>query len=599
MLASEFPITRAIPIILALLLAGTPARADTAIDYDTRIEGVDDDTKSALEDASQLVQLADQKSPGSEAALERRARDDIGRLTQAMNSLGFYDARVSFGIAPKKDKDGYLVTVQIEPGQRYDFAKVAILLADGGPPPDPALTPPELVGVAAGAPALAEKVVDAEARIVAAYQRAGWPFAKIARRETVIDIATKTMDVTYFLDVGLPARFGAARIDGLSWLDPDYVANRLKWQQGDRYDQRPVDDTRQLLIGTGLFSQVAVAPVAPVASDGTVPMAVTLEERPLHTIGVGGSYDTNLGIEANVSWQDRDLFGRAENLTLTAVGGQSDSSLTAKFTRPDAFWTNQDFVFSLSFQNQLEEAFRSINQTGLIGFQLHLTPQVTAGYGLSAEHARIDEKIDYRVYTLVGVPLYLRDDETDDLMNPTRGFRAGLELTPYARALGSELTYVQGKLTGSTYWKLDAKGGEVLAARATLGATEGASLLAIPKDHRLFAGGGDTIRGFTFQKAGPWDQYDNPIGGRSLAALSLELRSRISETIGIVPFLDAGSDYPTPLPRFQGKVYMGAGIGLRYFTAIGPIRLDLATPLNPHPVGDSPIQIYVGLGQAF
>jgi translocation and assembly module TamA len=161
------------------------------------------------------------------------------------------------------------------------------------------------------------------------------------------------------------------------------------------------------------------------------------------------------------------------------------------------------------------------------------------------------------------------------------------------------VTYAPAKVNGSTYRKLDAKGKYVLAGQLILGGTCCTSLLSIPKDHRLFGGGGGSVRGFGFQKAGPWDQYDNAIGGRSLAAASLELRARVTDDIGVVPFVDAGSDYQTPLPQLDRKLFVGAGLGFRYFTAIGPLRLDLATPLNPHPVGDSPIQIYVGLGEAF
>ena len=107
------------------------------------------------------------------------------------------------------------------------------------------------------------------------------------------------------------------------------------------------------------------------------------------------------------------------------------------------------------------------------------------------------------------------------------------------------------------------------------------------------------MRGFGFQEAGPLDQFDNPIGGLSLAVVSAEFRTKITDTIGLVPFLDAGSDYASEVPDFKGRISLGAGIGLRYFTAIGPVRLDLATPLNPRGSVDSPIQIYVSLGQAF
>jgi len=572
------------------------ARAE--IDYDTRFEGVEDDIESDLESVSQLVTLAD-KAPDTRAMLERRARDDVPRLLQAMQANGYWDAEIRFDVTQKSGKDDYLVTVHVEPGARYTLAPIVVLLENGAPPPQPELATPESAGLLTGAPAVSAPVIAGEDRLVHAYAVHGYPYARIARRTVEIDVATKRMHVTYVLDPGQRARYGATQITGLDYLDPAYVERRIKWQEGASYDQSQVDDTRQTLVTTGLFGTVTVVPSGAVAADGTVPMKITLVERPLHTIGAGASYDTSLGLEANVSWEDRDIFGGAEDFSVTAIGGQSDSSLNLKFRRPDALWTDQDFVAAISAANELEDAFRALDQKVSLGFEENFTPQLTGGYSILAEHARIDEKIDYRVYTLVGLPLFLRENDTDDLMNPTRGYRAALDLTPYLRPLGSELTYVQARLAGSTYFKLDPPGDYILALQGIVGASCCASLDSMPKDHRFFAGGGGSVRGFGYQKAGPLDQYSDPIGGRSLLVGSAEVRVKITDTIGIVPFVDAGSDYATPLPKLDGKLYFGAGIGLRYFTAIGPLRLDVATPLNPHSEGDSPIQIYVSLGQAF
>jgi translocation and assembly module TamA len=584
----------------AILLAGlllclaAPARADLA--YETTIRGIDGDVLDTLKQTSQLVALEDD-GVAAVSVLRRRADSDLDRLKQVMNSEGYYDAGLTADIS--SDERPVAVTIEIQPGPCYTLAKVTLRSGDAVPLPMPLPFDPGAVGLSPGQPARAAPVVAAEAKIAALWTDHGWPFARIADREVVVDSATHTMDVTYTVDPGQAARFGKLIVEGLTRLDPLYVERRVKWRQGDPYDRTLVDKTRQTLIGTGLFGTVVVAPDPPVGSDGTVAMRITLAERALRTIGAGLSYDTSLGPQANVSWEHRDLFGGGEDFTATAKGGKADSGLDLKFRRPDAFWTDQDFVAELSADNELLEAFRSLHEELQLGFQQHFTPTLTLGYGIEAEHARINEIVDTRTYTLVGLPLSLKQDDTDDLLNPTRGYRAGLKLTPYLAPLGSDLTYVQGVLTGSTYLDLADPGAYVLALEGTLGASAGASLASIPKDHRLFAGGGGSVRGFAFQRAGPLDQYYNSIGGRSLLVGTVELRTRITPTIGLVPFFDAGSDYPTPLPTLDGKLYMGAGIGLRYFTAIGPLRLDLATPIDPHDKGDAPIQIYVSIGQAF
>jgi translocation and assembly module TamA len=594
------PIAPAIPslalLIAVALLAAPVAAAGDEISYDTKFEGVGDPVLSDLQAVSQLVALSD-KQPNSLSALKRRADADLDRMQQAIRADGYYDAHIDVATDPGGDKGSYVVTVTVDPGPVYRLAEIVIRQPDGRPPPEPVT--PDQIGLALDQPAVSGPVLGAEARIVRLYTGKGWPFARITDRRVEIDTATKTMHVTYILDPGGKARFGRTTISGLTRLDPDYVENRIKWRDGAPFDQSVVDDTRQKLVSSGLFGLVTIGPVGPIGADGTVPMSIALVERSDRTVTGGLSYDTSLGLEAKAGWEHRDLFGDAEDLAVTAQGGQSDSGLTVTFKRPDTVWTDQDFIVSINASNQLEDAFRSLSQTATVGFQRQFSDTLSAGYALQAQHARIDEKIDFRVYTLVGAPLFLKLNDTDDLINPTRGYRAEFDLTPYWRGIGSELTYAQGKATASTYRKLDEKGNYVVAVQGILGASCCASLEAIPKDHRLYAGGGGTVRGFGFQKAGPLDQYFNPIGGRSLLVGSLELRTRITDTIGLVPFLDAGSDCATPLPNFSGKIYAGAGIGLRYFTAIGPVRLDIATPLNPHSEGDSPIQIYVSLGQAF
>ena len=582
---------------LALLMSSTVARAEP-VAYETKITGIEDSAlQSDLEASSQLVKLQESKPPETIGALTRRARDDTDRLTAVIEAAGYYEPHID----PVVDDKATPVQVELKvtPGPRYTLAKVALTTAGGAAPPDIGPFDPATVGLTVGGPAVSGPIVDADAKIARLYQVKGYPFAKVTDKHVVVDSATKTIEVTIVLDPGAPARFGAVKVDGLTRLRERWIRRRITWTAGEPYDQAKVDATRQALVGSGLFGMVNVMPDGPVAPDGSVPMQVRIIERAPRSVGVGASYNTTQGISANVSWEHRDLFGGAESLKVTATGGTTDNSLNTTFRRPDLWRTDQDLVASIAFENQNVDAFRSIDQKAQLGLERRFDPTLTGGASILAEHARVDEKVDTRVYTLVGLPLFVKKNASDDLLNPTSGYRAALETTPYLRAIGSNLSFLQSKLTGSWYDGLDPKGTYVLALQATLGATVGTSLAEIPKDHRFYAGGGGSVRGFGYQKGGPLDKFDNPIGGRSLAVVSAELRTKVTDTIGVVPFLDAGSDYASQFPDFKGRVALGAGIGLRYFTAVGPVRLDVATPLNPRGNVDSPIQIYVSLGQAF
>jgi translocation and assembly module TamA len=184
------------------------------------------------------------------------------------------------------------------------------------------------------------------------------------------------------------------------------------------------------------------------------------------------------------------------------------------------------------------------------------------------------------------------------LLNPTRGYRARLDLTPYQSFSGPNLTFVSGRLWGSTYQRLTDSDRYIIALSAALSSIAGPSLDQIPADKRIYSGGGGSIRAYGYQRAGALNINNRPIGGKSSFELSAEARIKITDNIGIVPFLDAGSYYPTSMPKLGQRLLVGPGLGFRYYTGFGPIRLDIATPLNRRS-GDSLVQFYISLGQAF
>jgi translocation and assembly module TamA len=594
--AVRFRLGRAAARALALVLcAWAPPVLAGSIDYETKFAGAPDAVLDPLRDASQLVALEDKKPP-SQAALHRRAEADLDRLAAALRSEGYYDAALHYEIDTEAKPE--TVTVTVEPGEAYSLAEIRLTALQGGAAPDIGGLDPASFGLSRGAPAAAAPVLAAEGRIASAYRRKGYPFARIAEHHAVVDSATRTMDVTYVVDAGAKAQFGATQIEGLVGLDRLYVAYRIGWAEGQPYDQALVEATRRTLVSTGLFGAVSIEPAGPVV-DGAVPMRVKITERLRHSLAAGGSYNTVEGISGNLSWEDRNIFGHAEDFSVTGRAGTTTDGLVAKFRLPDLLGYNRDFISNVTVEKLIDPAFDSLHELGSVGFEQHFEPKLVGDFSLEAEHGRVDEKTDFRVYTLVGVPISLRWDGTDDLLNPTGGARAGGLVTPYLRALGGNDSFTQAKFDGSLYRRLTDSDTYIVAIEGTLGTTFGGNLDDIPKDHRFYTGGGGSVRGFGFQKGGPEDQFFNPTGGRSLLETSVELRTKLTETIGIVPFLDAGSDYETVLPRLDAKPALGAGIGLRYYTPIGPVRLDVATPLDPHREGDSLVQIYVSLGQAF
>jgi len=590
-----------IVVLATVLIPGRAARAD--LNYRAEITGAEDsDLADLLDKVSELKTLED-KPPASEEALRGRADRDLGRLADAARSLGYWDAEFSYDI--DTGTDPAKVTVTVKQGPLYHVASVTVLGPDGQPlsiPQDERKLP-----LKPGDPARTAPVVATETALVAALGDSGHPFVKVVDRRVQIDKDTQTMDVTYTLDPGAVMRFGPLAIEGLERLDSAYVEGRLRWQRGEVYDASKVEETRRALIESGLFSTVRITPMADPDNPADVRMTIDTTERLHRTIGIGLAYNTSQGAGARAFWENRNLFGNAEYLRVAADVGQQTDAFRANFRRPDFLAIDQDFLATAELANDTPVAYRSRRAIVSAGLERRFSPALTAGIALQGTKANVVQLADVNSitaaqrtqhYTLVGVPAYLKLDETDNLLNPTRGYRGQLSVTASHTLSRPTLNFISNLVSGSTYWALGSEERAILAGRALLGSLDGAPLFQLPADQRIYAGGGGSIRPYGYQLAGPLDIGNKPIGGKSSLVLNLEARVKITENIGIVPFVDAGSYYESPVPQVGRTLLYGVGLGLRYYSAFGPLRLDLATPLHKRSA-DSPIQVYISLGQAF
>ena len=596
-------VRRFLPVaaVAAVLFPAVAGQAD--IHYETTISGAgDSDLADLLDKVSELKTLED-RLPASEEALRRRADRDLGRLSDAARSLGYWDAQFHYdldsAVEPQK------VTVKVTPGPLYHVASVAVLGPDGRPLPIPPNVPP--LPLKPGDPARTAPVVAAESGLLAAFGDSGHPFAKIDSRQVVIDHRSHTMEVTYKLIPGPAMRFGEVSINGLKTLNPGYVERRLRWRRGEAYNAATVEETRRALIESGLFSTVQITPTADSREPGSAQMTIDATERPHRTVGAGVGYNTSQGAAARVFWENRNLFGNAEYLKLSATGGQQVYGVNANFRRPDFLVTDQDFLATAEIADDTPVAYHSRRALATAGVERRFGRLLTGGVLVEAEKANVEQLANVSTntsaqrtqrYTLFGIPAYLKLDTTDNLLSPTRGWRAQLSVTPAHIFSTPSATYVTSLLSASTYWKVDANGRAILAGKAALGTLDGAPLASLPADQRIYVGGGGTIRPYGYQMAGQLAPNNDPIGGRSSLVLNFESRVKITDTIGVVPFVDAGSYYESSVPQLGHRLFYGVGLGLRYYTPFGPLRLDLATPLYKRNA-DSWVQVYVSLGEAF
>ncbi len=566
-------------------------------DYDPRIDGAPDKRiEQLLKDVSDTFTLVE-TPPASLEMLRLRAEGDASRMVDLMKSEGYYRAGV---VAILKDDPGPVeVLFQVDAGPLYKIGQMDLDFAGAASPfQGPLLEGKEREFLLQGAPARASDIVDAANGLVGLLKNHGYPFAKTDRPRVLVDHAGSSVKVEIYLDPGPEALFGPVLVSGLEKVDESFVLTKPAWKEGELFNSSMLEKTRERLVHTGLFATVDVRPAEALDAQGRIPIHVALKERKHRTIGFGLSYRTDEGPGLQGSWKHRNFFGGGERLFFDSTISEDRLAAEIVFRKPEFLRTDQTLVVEAGVGTDSPEAFTSRHFKTAVGIERRISDRLTAGGGVGFKASRVDHLSRKKDFGLLSVPLRLDWDSSDDLLNPTEGLRLGLRLIPYAEVLGNDLYFVRGQATLSHYMRILKEPDLVLATRWSIGSILGASLYDIPADERFYAGGGGSIRGFSYQTGGAMEG-SVPVGGRSIVEMSCELRLRLTSTLGLAGFVDGGRAFEGSRPGTGGGFLWGAGVGVRYYTFLGPLRLDVAVPLNRRDGIDDAFQFYLSIGQAF
>jgi translocation and assembly module TamA len=566
------------------------ARAQEGIPYRTEITGVEDDLRDLIVESSRLV-AAEDTPPAGLAGLQQRAESDVEDFQRVLRSEGYYGARIRLEV--EADERPAIVRMTIEPGPRFRLTQCAVQVA--GAVPETLPRDCDDIGVVLGVPAEAETVIATEARLLRPFLERGYPDVAIMRR-VIVDHADSSMHMTFTVTPGPQVRLGNVTVMGTERTDPAFLEMLRTWEPGATYDVRQMDAYRERLNGLDLFDSVILSPAA--GAGDLRPVELTVHERPPRTFGGGVRFATDRGLGVTGYWEHRNFFGGAERLHVDAGIAEQLQNLTVTYSLPHRPNPDQRLDFLARALHEITDAYRR----GGGEFSAALTMPVTRywrarfGGAFQAYEIEEDEGVDRRFTVLGSAPTDATYDDTDSLLDPTGGARFVIRATPVGGTSGGPLLFLRLDSEASGYLSLDEESDTVLAGRIRIGTIFGATVDAIPPDWRFYSGGGGSVRGYGYQRIGPLDADGDPIGGRSIAEIGGEIRQRISNSFGAVGFVEGGSVGRT-LSGFEDPRY-GAGLGIRYYTAFGPIRADLATPINPRP-GDATFQLYISIGQAF
>ncbi len=554
--------------------------------------------------------------------LAARARADEQLLVEVLRTYGYYNAEVirqlsggRRGASPEAEVDTAAQEPQVRfdilPGELYRFGRIELGEIDNVPLPEGG----ELVAafeIASGDPLYADAIPREIGDFRVKMGESGYPFASIAEPSLLIDHARLEGDLTVPVKTGGKYVFGNVISSDPAFLSSRHLERIARFDPGELYQASLQADLRRAVLATGLVSSAAVSPreVRPPSGSepGEVVLDVNLERAPLRTISGAIGYGTEEGIRLEAGWEHRNLFPPEGALRLRGIVGTQEQLASISFQRSNFRARDQILTIDAYASDIDTDAIdaRTIALRGTFERVSNLLFQKEFSWAAGAEVLLTDarnttffETTQPRQEYLIG-GLFARAtiDGSDDLLDPTKGFRVTGEVAPdVSQTQGQTSFYVRTGVDAAYYQSV---GSTVLAGRAHLQSINGAGTFDIAPTRRLYAGGGGSVRGYAFQAIGPRDEFGNPTGGRSLVEINLEARIQtgfLDGAIEIVPFVDAGSVSRATTPDF-GVIRIGAGLGVRYKTSFGPIRVDVGVPLNPDEF-DSPLAVYISLGQAF
>lgn len=574
-----------------------------------------DELADSLKGASQLWVQREEPASGS-AGLLAMAKGDYRRILAALYDQGYYGGSISITVDGSEASaiavgsslpDRSAVVITVNPGPQFLFART--MIENAAPAPTDArdaVKSPASEGFARGEPARATTIRKAGALSVSAWRQQGHAKAEIDERRVTANHSNATLNVELHVRPGPVAYYGPVTVRGTTRMDPEFVRWMLGIEPGREYDPDDLEKGLKRLQRLEVFSTQAITEADRIGDDGLLPLTLSVSERKRRRIGLGATLSTTEGLGVEAFWLHRNLFGRAESLKITGKAsgiGQDiqfdeiDYSLGALFRKPGVIDQDTNFVASLTGVREFVDPYTKNAVDGSVGLEHFFSDRLSARAAIFAEHGKFKDAFGKRKFTMVGLDTGLTLDHRDNKLDPAKGFFADIEARPFEE-FNYGNTAIRAVADLRAYRALAGTNRLIAAARVKAGVLGGSSIAETPPDMLFLAGGGGSVRGYGYKTIGVAGPGGQTVGGRSLLEMSGEMRFRVTDAIGIVGFVDTASVGTDSFSFASTDFKTGTGLGLRYYTGLGPIRLDVGIPLN-RGKGDPSFAIYAGIGQAF
>lgn len=518
-------------------------------------------------------------------------------ILKLLHSKGYYGASVEYEISDDKTNQ---IIFYLYPAEPYKFSKIEILVT--GRSKDEIILPAlSDIGIKPGQNAVAEKVLKAEELLFDFVEEHNCLLSLSTSHQAIVDHGQNTVDITIPINAGETAYVKSINLEELESVDPEYVKKIIAIKNGTCFKQKIINQAKTKLQKSGLFA--SITPVIPkhTDKDGGADIIFKLKERKHRSLTAGLAISTDLGFGVTLGWDHRNFNSHGEKLSSKIFANQKEQQLETTYSIPFFGQDNQTLNIGAELKNVKTKVFDSHQGAIFTNIERYLSEIYTIGIGTKYSLGRITENRQKKEASLLSFSPFAARDTRDNILDPHEGSFIKAEVSPFIdlKSPDTTSTFFKNTITASSYFTAEAIKDLVVATRAKLGSMITKSKLqAIPATERFYAGGFNSIRGYGYQLAGKLNKDKKATGGNSLLEANLELRKRLKNDFGVAIFFDAGSTYNTSRPKFNESLFYSVGIGIRYYTNFGPLRADIAMPINKRKI-DKGFQFYFGIGQTF
>ena len=511
-----------------------------------------------------------------------------------LHSEGYYDATIETEFPETENS----IIFYVNGWERYKVKKIILKYAENS---NHDINIPDITGlkIKEGDFAVAANVIDSEKVLAKNIEKNNCLLSLEVTHEAIIDNSDDTMIINFIINAGPYATIKSVDFKGLRSVNPDYVKKLIPFKNDQCFRPSFLQEAQGSLQKTGLFAIINTEIPDHTDNKGKVPIVFDLKEQKHRSVKAGFSYGTDLGFGTTLGWNHKNFFGNGETVKTEISGNQKEQIIDLEFTKPFYKQDNQTLKIGLSGENTTSKAYDNREGMLSVGIERKLTNIWTAGISGKYSYSVVKETQGSKDFSFLSIPLFIKRDTRDNILNTRKGLELQFKTEPFFPTKTGARSFFKNEVIAAKYTPFRVKFDPVIAIKVSAGVMSGTKSAKIPANERFYTGGVGSVRGYAYQLAGPIDQKNHPIGGRSMILSNLELRTKIKNDIGLVVFFDSGNVFSSTTPALGKKMFHGFGAGMRYFTDFGPLRLDIGFPVKPRKKVDKAFQLYFGIGQNF